>query len=81
MNNIVSQSIRVGTTTGVLVAIILKCNDGGSLVNPGYKNYEQQAYPTIDATMHIDAKKVIECKGCIRFPIARIVVSAKEELG
>ena len=38
MNNIASQSIRVGTTTGVFVAIILKCNDGvGSLVNAGYK--------------------------------------------
>ena len=39
---------------------------------------EQQAYPTIDTTMHIDEKEFIECKGCARFPMARIVVSAKK---
>jgi hypothetical protein len=78
MNNRASQSIRVGTTTGVFVAIILKCNDVTSLVNPGYKNNEQQAYPTIDTTMHIAEKKVRECKGCARFPMARIVVSTKK---
>ena len=78
MNKRTSQSIRVGTTTGVFVAIILKCNDVESLVNPGYKNNEQQAYPTKDTTMHIDEKNVIECKGCARFPMARIVVSAKK---
>ena len=46
---------------------------------PGYKNYAQQAYPTIDTTTHIDEKNVTECIGCARFPIARIVVSAKKK--
>jgi hypothetical protein len=78
--NRASQSIRVGTTTGVFVAIILKYNDVASLVNPGYDNNEKQAYPTIDTTKHIDDKNVRECKGCARFPMARIVVSAKKEL-
>lgn len=27
--------------------------------------------PTIDATMHINEKDVIECKACARFPMAR----------
>ena len=81
MNNRASQSIRVGTTTGVFFAIILKCNNVASLVNPRYKNNEQQAYPTIDTTMHIDEKNVRECKGCTRFPMARIVVSTKKQLG
>ena len=76
MNNRASQSIRLGTTTEVFVAIILKCNDVGSLVNTGYKNNEQQAYATIDTTVHIDEKNVKECKGCARFPMARIVVTA-----
>jgi hypothetical protein len=80
MNNRASQSIRAGTTTGVFVAIILRCSDIESLENSGYNNNEQQAYPTIDTTMHIDEKNVIECKGCARFPMARIVVSAKKSL-
>jgi hypothetical protein len=80
MNNRASQSIRVGTTTGVFVAIILECNDVASLVNPGYKNNEQQAYPTIDTTMDIDEKNVRLCKACARFPMARIVVSTKNSL-
>ena len=75
MNNRASQSIRVGITTGVFVAIILECNDVASLVNSRYKYNEQQAYPTIDTTMHMDEKNVRECKGCARFPMARIVVS------
>ena len=70
------HSIRVGITTVVFVTSILKCSDVGSLVNPGYKYNEQQAYPTRDVTKHIDEKKFIICKGCARFPIARIVVSA-----
>ena len=32
----------------------------------------------MDTTMHIDEKNVRECKGCARFPMARIVVSAKK---
>ena len=32
----------------------------------------------MDTTMHIDEKNVKECKGCARFPMARIVVSDKE---
>ena len=30
--------------------------------------------------MHVDEKNVKECKGCARFPMARIVVSAKKSL-
>ena len=76
MNNKASQSIRVGTITGVFVAIILKCND---VVNPGDKDNGKQTYPIIDTTTHIDEKKVTECIGCARFPMARIVVSAKKK--
>jgi hypothetical protein len=50
-----------------------------SLVNPGYDNNEQQAYPAIDTTKHIDEKNVIECKGWARIPMAQIVVSAKKK--
>ena len=28
--------------------------------------------------MHIDEKNVGECKGCVRFPMARIIVTAKK---
>ena len=79
MNNRASQSIRLGTTTGVFVVIILTCNGVGWVVNPGYKSNEQQAYPTIDTKVHIDEKDVRECKGCARFPMARIVVSSKKK--
>ena len=34
----------------------------------------------MDTTMHIDEKNVRECKGCARFPMARIVVSDKKSL-
>jgi hypothetical protein len=50
------------------------------MLHHGYDNNEQQAYPAIDTTQHIDDKNVRECKGCARFPMARIVVSAKKEL-
>ena len=50
-------------------------------MNTGYENNEQQTYATIDTMVHINEKKVKECKGCARFPMARIVASAKKKLG
>ena len=81
MSKRASQSTRVGTITEVFVTIILKCNNFESLVNLGYRNYEQQAYPTIDAMMHIEEKEFIECKGCARIPMARSIVTTEKELG
>ena len=80
MNNRATQSIRVEKTTGVFVAIILKCNEVASLLNPRYRKNDHQAYPKTDTMTHIDEPKFIECKGCARFPMARIVASANKEL-
>ena len=38
------------------------------------------AYPTVDTTTDMSEKKVIECIGCARIPIARMVVSKKKRV-
>ena len=73
-----SQSILVETTTGVLVAIILKSNILDHFVRPKF-NGDEQAYPTIDTMVDINEKNVWECKGCARFPMARIVVTSEKK--
>jgi len=76
MTNRASQSIRAGIIIGLFVAISLQVE---SMVRLKYNDSEHQSYPIVDTTMHIDAKKVVVCIGCARFPMARMVVTAKKK--